>query len=184
MSPLRPSVVLARGEETVAAYVEDAVEASPVVFKGNLPGKLQQLFLRELFAQTGIEIFGDIGRSHGHCISQLDDQTLQIGENGEVPVRKSAQFFVAQARFSAHGRINVYSERAADARGGADFGQLDVTERDSTLFGQACLHGDAAPNEAWHAHLKFHRGEVLAEHFAHDSVKPTQLPGRLLLFQT
>jgi hypothetical protein len=38
----------------------------------------------------------------------------------------SEQFGIAQARFSAHGRIDVYSEGTTDTRRGADFSQFGL----------------------------------------------------------
>jgi hypothetical protein len=41
--------------------------------------------------------------------------------------------FIAEARFSAHGRIDIYSERTTDPRRGADFSKLNVTQRDQSF---------------------------------------------------
>lgn len=37
----------------------------------------------------------------------------------------------------------------------------------------AGFHGNAAPDDAGHAHLLFHRGEVFTKHPAHHGIKPS-----------
>ena len=57
----------------------------------------------------------------------------------------SAQFVIVQACFSAHGRIDIYSERTTDPRRGADFSQLNVTQEDQSFAAEPRFHGNAAP---------------------------------------
>jgi len=55
---------------------------------------------------------------------------------------------MAQACFSAHGRIDIYSERTTNSVRGANFSQLNVTQRDKSFPAEPRFHGDAAPDES------------------------------------
>jgi hypothetical protein len=67
-------------------------------------------------------------RRIGHRISQFDDQSFRVVKRSPVIAENGAQLFVASACFSAHGRIDVYSEGITDPRRGADFSQLHMTQ--------------------------------------------------------
>ena len=53
---------------------------------------------------------------------------MSVIERRPVVAKSGAQLFIAEAGFSAHGRIDVYSEWTTDARRGAHFSQLNVTQ--------------------------------------------------------
>jgi hypothetical protein len=86
------------------------------------------LFFGKLIAQTRIQIVGNIRGRFRQRVSQLNDQPLRIIEGCQIVAGNGAQFFIAQARFSAHGRIDVYSERTTDARSSAYFSQLNIAQ--------------------------------------------------------
>jgi len=87
-------------------------------------------------------------------------QSFCVIKRRHVVVANGAQLFIAQASFSAHGRIDVYSEGTADARRGAYFCQLNITQGEKPFAAETGFHGDAAPNESWHPHLH-HRGSKI-----------------------
>jgi hypothetical protein len=145
---------------------------------------LHQLFFVKLFSQTRIQIVRDIRRRISHRVSQLNDKAFCISEWPAIIARHSEQFFIAQACFSAHGRIDIYSERTTNARRGADFSNLDVTQGDKSFAAETRFHGDAAPDQSWQTHLDLCRRKILPEHFAHHTVKPPQMPRCVALLQT
>jgi hypothetical protein len=109
---------------------------------------LHQLFFGKLVAQALVQLIGDIWWRVRKGASQFNDQAFRIVEGCPVIPGNGAQFLIAQAGFSALGRINVYSERTTDARCSADFSQLDVAQRDKSLPAKGSFHGDPAPHES------------------------------------
>jgi hypothetical protein len=82
-----PLTSLLTAIKVITSYVENAIQSGSIVLKRNLPPQLQQLFLRELFAQAGVEIVGDIGGCRRHGVCQLNHQALHIGEFREIIAR-------------------------------------------------------------------------------------------------
>lgn len=108
-------------------------------FRTDLRAQLHQLFLEELFLQTRIQIVRDIRGRISHRVSQLDDKAFRVIEWGPIIAEHSEQFVIAQACFSAHGRINIYSKRTSDPRRASDLSQLNVTQRHKSPTCQAPL---------------------------------------------
>ena len=165
----------------IALDVENSVPACAIILERDLRAQLHQLFFGKLIAQTRIQIVRDIRRRISHRVSQLNDKTFRVIEWRSLVAEHSAQFVIAQACFSAHGRIDIYSEWAADPRRGADFSQLNVTQRDKSFAAKPRFHGDAAPDETGQTHLDLRRRKIFTEHFAHHAVKPPQMPRCVLL---
>ena len=116
-----------RGVQVIAPYVENSVPAGAIILKRDLRARLHQLFLGELFSQPRIQIIRYIRGGISHRVSQLNDKAFRVIEWGPGMAEHSEQFVIAQSCFSAHGRINIYSERTTDPRRGSDFSQLNVT---------------------------------------------------------
>ena len=137
----------------IALDVEDSVPTCAIILERDLRAQLHQLFLGKLLSQTRV-----------------------LAEN-------STQLFIAQVCFSAHGRIDIYSERTIDALRGADLSKLNVTQRDKPFAGEPCFHGDAAPHERRQTHLNLDGRKILSEYFTHHAVEPSQMPRCLVLLQ-
>ena len=118
-----------------------------------------------MFPQTRIQIVRDVCGRTNHRVSQLDDKPFRVVERCAVIAGHSAQLLVTQDRFSADGRIDINSEKTTDPRGGTDFSQLDVTQRDKSLPAERRFHCDAAPDESWQTHLYFCRRKNLSRTF-------------------
>ena len=172
-----------RRVQIIAFDVENSIPTCPIILERDLPTQLHQLFFGELLLQTRIQIIRDIRRRISHRVSQLNDQALRVIEGGSVVAEHSEQFVIAQARFSADGRINIYSEGTTDPRRGSDFSQLNVTQRDNSFAAERRFHGDSAPDERGQTHLDLCRRKIFPEHFAHHAVKPSQMPRCVLLLQ-
>ena len=114
--------------QIIALDVENSIPTGAIIFERDLPAQLHQLFFGKLVAQTLIQIIGDIRRRVCHGVSQFYDQSLDVIERRHVVVDNGAQFFIAQACFSVHGRVDVYLEWATDARRGPNFSQLNVAQ--------------------------------------------------------
>jgi hypothetical protein len=112
----------------IALDVEDSVPARAIIFERDLRAQLHQLLLRKVGAQTRIQIVREIRGSISHGVSQLNDQPFHVIKCRSVVSEHGAQLVIAQACFSAHGRIDVYSERTTNACRGADSSQLNVTQ--------------------------------------------------------
>ncbi len=114
--------------EIIAFDVENAVPTCAIILKRDLRAQLHQLFLGKLVAQPRVQIIGNVRWRLCHGISQFNDQSLRVIKGRSVVAKSGAQLFIAEAGFSAHGRIDVYSEGATDARCGANTPQLNVTQ--------------------------------------------------------
>jgi hypothetical protein len=112
----------------VALDVEESIPTGAIIFKSDLPSQLHELFFRKLIAQTPIQIVGNIGWRVSQGVSQFNYQSFSIVKRCHVIAENGAQLFIAQTGFSAHGRIDVYSEWTTDARSGADSSKLNVTQ--------------------------------------------------------
>jgi hypothetical protein len=130
------------------------------------------LFFGELIAQSRIQFVRDIRWRIGHRVRQLNDKAFRIIKRRPVVAQQSVQLVIVQACFSAHGRIDIYSEMATNPGRGADFSQLNVTQRDKPLSTECRFHGDATPDESGQTHLDLYGSEIFPEHFPHDTVKP------------
>ena len=170
--------------QIIAFDVENPIPSCAIVLERDLRIQLHQLFSGELFSQTRVQIVRDIRGRISHPVSQLNHQAFRVTKWGPIVAEYSEQFVIAQACFSAHGRINIYSERTSDPRRGSAFSQLNGTQRDNSFAAKRCFHGDAAPNEHGQAHLDLCRRKIFPKHFAHHAVKPPQMPRCVLLFQT
>src|SRR5262249_5894798 len=156
--------------------LENSIPSRAIILKRDLCAQLHQLFFGELVSQTRIQIVRDVRGRVSHRVSQLKDQSFCVIEWGPVVAGHGEQFFVAKPCFSAHGRIDVYSERTSDPCRGADFSQLNVAQRNDSFPPECCFHGDAAPDEGGHTHLDLSRRKIFPEHFSHYAVKPPQMP--------
>ena len=111
--------------------------------------------------------------------------TRSVSLNGVLVVAEhSEQFGIAHAHFSAHGRIDVYSERTTDTRRGADLSQLNVTQRDKSPTAKRSFHCNAAPDKSGQTHLDLCRGKIFSKHLSHYAVKPAQMPRCVFFLQT
>jgi len=86
------------------------------------------LFFGKLVSQVRIQIVGNIRRRVCHAVSEFNHQSFRVIERCPVVAENGAEFVIAQASLSAHGRIDVYSEWATDARRGPNFSQLNVAQ--------------------------------------------------------
>ena len=170
--------------QIVAFDVKNSIPSCAIILERDLRPQLHELFFGELFSQMRIQIVRNIRGRISHAVSQFNDQAFGIIEWGPVVAEHSEQFVIVQACFSAHGRINIYSERTSDARSGSDFSQLNVTQRDNSFAAERGFHGDAAPDKSRQTHLDLCRRKIFPEHFAHHAVKPPQMPGCLIFFQS
>ena len=134
-----------RGVQVIASDVEEAIPTGAIMFKSDLPSQLHELLFRKLIAQTRIQLVGNIRWRVNQGVSQLNYQSLSIIKRCHVVAASSAQLFIAQTGFSAHGRIDVYSEWTTDARRGADSSKLNVTQGDQSLPVETGLHRNTAP---------------------------------------
>jgi hypothetical protein len=80
-------------------------------------------------------------------ISKFNDHPFRVIEKRQIISDNGAQFLVTQSRFSAHGRIDIYSEGTADACSGADFSQLNIAQRDKSFSAHSGFHCNSAPHE-------------------------------------
>jgi hypothetical protein len=112
----------------VALDVEESIPAGAIIFERDLCPELHQLFFGKLIAQARVQLIGDIRQRIGERVGKFNDQSFRVIEWRHVVATNSMQLFIAQAGFSAHGRIDVYSERTADACCGADSPQLHIAQ--------------------------------------------------------
>ena len=137
ISALRLIVILAirfaAACTVIALDIENSIPACAIILERDLRAQLHQLFFRKLLSQTHIQIVRDIRGRISHRVSQLDDKAFRVIEWGSVVAEHSAQFVIAQACFSAHGRIDIYSERTTNPGRGADFSKLDITQGDKSF---------------------------------------------------
>ena len=173
-----------RGVQIIALDVENSVPPCAIIFERDLRAQLHQLFFGKLFSQTRIQIVRDIRGRISHRVSQLDDNAFRFIERRPIVTEHSAQFVIVQTCFSAHGRIDIYSERTTDPCRGADFSKLNVTQRDKSFAAEPRFHGDATPYHSGQTHLDLCRRKIFRKHFAHYAVKPSQMPRCVLLLQT
>lgn len=103
----------------IALDVEDSVPTYAIILERDLRVQLHQLFVGKLLSQTRIQILRNIRGRICHRISELNHQSFGVTERCRVLAENSTQLFIAQVCFSAHGRIDIYSERTIDARRGA-----------------------------------------------------------------
>ena len=75
-----------------------------------------------------IQLIRNIRRRVGQRVSQFNDQSFRIIEGRQIVAGNGAQLLIAQACFSAHGRIDVYSEGTPNTRCSANFSQLNVAQ--------------------------------------------------------
>jgi len=160
----------------IALDVEDSVPTSAIILERDLRAQLHQLLIGKLFSQTRIQIIRDVCGRISHRVSQLNDKTFRIIEWCPIIADHSAQFVIAQACFSAHGRIDIYSEGTTNPRRGSDLSQLNVTQGNNSFATKRRFHCDAAPDERGQTHLNLCRRKIFPEHFAHYAVKPPQMP--------
>jgi hypothetical protein len=132
----------------IALDVEDSVPTCAIILERDLRAQLHQFFLEKLLSQTRIHIVRNIRGRTRHRVSQLNDKAFRVIEWRPVVADHSAQFLIAQACFSVHGRIDIYSERTADPRRGTDFSELNVAQRDKSFAPERRFHGDAAQTSA------------------------------------
>jgi hypothetical protein len=112
----------------IALDVKEPIPACAIILERNVTSQLHQLFFGKLVTQTRIQLVGNVRGRVRKGVSQFNDQSFSIIERRQVFPENCAQFLITQACFSAHGRINVYSKRTADARSGADSSQLNVAQ--------------------------------------------------------
>jgi hypothetical protein len=112
--------------QIIALDVKNSVPACAIILERDLRAQLHELFFRKLLSQTRIQIVRDIRGRISYRVSQLNDKAFRVIEWRAFVAEHGVQFFIAQAGFSAHGRIDIHSERTTDARRGADFSQLNV----------------------------------------------------------
>jgi hypothetical protein len=154
-----------RSVQIIALDVENPVPACAIVFERDLHAQLHQLFLGKLLSQTRIQIVRDICGCISHRVSQLNDKTFRVIERRPVVAEDIAQFFIAQACFSAYGRIDIYLERTTNAHRGSDFSKLNVTQRDKSVAAESRFHCDAAPDKSGQTHLDLGRRKILSRTF-------------------
>jgi len=110
----------------VALDVEESIPARTIILKRDLRCQLHQLFLGKLIAQTCVQLIRNIRRRVGQRVSQFNDRSFRFIEGRQIVAGNSSQFLIAQACFSAHDRIDVYSEGTTNTRCSANFSQLNV----------------------------------------------------------
>jgi hypothetical protein len=133
---------------------------------------LHQLFFGKLIAQPCVQIVRDIRWRVAHRVRQLNDKAFRIVKRRPVVAKHSVQLIIVQAGFSAHGRIDIYSEKTTNPGSSADFSKLNVTQRDKPFSAERRFHGNAAPDESGQTHLDLYRCKVFAKHFPHYAIKP------------
>jgi len=111
----------------IASDVENAVPTCAIILKRDLRAQLHQLFLGKLVAQPRVQIIGNVRWRLCHGISQFNDQSLRVIKGRPVVAKSGEQLFIAEAGFSAHARIDIYSEGTTNPRCGSDFSQLNIT---------------------------------------------------------
>src|SRR6516162_9689364 len=96
---------------------ETAVEAGAEILPGNCRRQFHHLPRIEMFAQAVEQLLRYLGRRprHGHGITQ--DPLFQLGESRAIlEVGQMGNLLLTDALPSAHGRVDVDSERATDER--------------------------------------------------------------------
>ena len=112
----------------VAFDIEEPIPPGAIIFERDLRRQLHQLLLGKLLPQTRVQLIRNIRRRVGQRVSQFNDQSFRIVEGRQIVAGNGAQFLIAQACLSAHGRIDIYSERTTDTRSSANFSQLNVAQ--------------------------------------------------------
>ena len=132
IAALRGSCVLRfvslRRVQIIALDVENSVPACAIILERDLRAQLHQLFLGKLLTQPRIQIVRNIRWRIGHPVRQLNDKTFRIVKRRPVVAKHSVQLVIVQPCFSAHGRIDIYSERTTNPGCSADFSKLNVTQ--------------------------------------------------------
>jgi hypothetical protein len=89
------------------------VEAGAGVFPGDDGSQLDQLALGEVSAEQGIQLVGNVRRGARQSCSEAQHYFLLIIEmRAGFELRQILKLLLADAFFSAHGRMNVNSKRA------------------------------------------------------------------------
>ena len=93
--------------------VEGAVESRSVVFPGDSGAEFHQLALREPPAQGLVQRIRNVGWRASELHSEPQNQFFIVSKvRTDVEAGKTAQLFLVDSGFSAHGRVEVNSEFA------------------------------------------------------------------------
>jgi hypothetical protein len=97
------------------ADIENAIEAGAAVFPSNHGSELDELAVREVKAELVEKLPGHVCGRLAHHLRQAQDQALAlIKMRAGFKVVQLAQLIFGDPGFSAPGRMNVESKRAAD----------------------------------------------------------------------
>ena len=115
--------------QLVASHIKDAIPAGAVILESDLRRQFHKLFFGKLRAQSSVQIVRNVRRHAEHLVGKFNHQALGIVEYGKIDSLHGGEFLVIEACISAHGRIDIDSKRAADARSGSHLGKLAVAQR-------------------------------------------------------
>ena len=103
---------------------EAAVETSPKILPSNRRGQFHHLLWIEMLAQAAEQLLRDIGRRPRQCHGVAKDTLFQLGEGRAVfKGGQVGKLLLADSLPSAHGRVEVNSEWAADEHGRLEAGE-------------------------------------------------------------
>jgi hypothetical protein len=101
--------------EIVAFNLERAVEARTEILERNGRSEFHHLLIGEMLAEFSEDRIGDLGRSARHALGIAKDRFLvAIEMRARIERGERLELIVSDAGVSAHGRVDVHSERASD----------------------------------------------------------------------
>jgi hypothetical protein len=159
------------------------VEARPIVFMGNVGSEFQKLVIVEMLFESGEQLVVDMHRGGRHLIGIVQQQLFRFRKSFIAKARDSSQLRIAQASFSAHGRADVQSKRAAYAGRGSQLHQGFKPVRNVMFAIQEPAHQRGRPQNIWDPSLHFQRCKFFPKPALGQSINPTNAPSRIAAFQ-
>lgn len=102
---------------------ESAVEASAMILPGDDGGELDKLTLGEVLAQGGVEFVGDSSGCARERGGETKDSLFALVKmRAGFKLRDVVQLLFGDVFFSANGRVDVNSKRAAHHQGDLELG--------------------------------------------------------------
>ena len=109
-----------QGAEAVALDLQRAIEASAEILERDCLRQFDHLLIVKLRADLGEHLIGNLRRRTGHSLGIAQERFFPpIEARTRFEISERFELLVGNARVSAHGRVNVDSERTSNYLSGA-----------------------------------------------------------------
>jgi hypothetical protein len=120
--------------EALGGDVVDAVETGAGIFPGDYRSEFDELALGEVLTERGVEFVGDVGGNASEIGGEAQDRFFDIVEIGAgFELTQIVELLFGDARFSAHGRVDIDSKGTANEHGHFELGEFFQVERNGAL---------------------------------------------------